>query len=544
MDRKAEMIAALEAAKGNVRAAFEFIQASGRATKALQSEFEHIERLRADLEQAETQYAKRAAALAKRKAEKAEAKRIAAQLSKDWFDIQKQSPSELMPRAEDEDEDIEVNNPTVDDANVTWGQPNPDFRLSPGTVENALYFVKKNIRAMQIDDAELFKPFWVNCDETTEQALKSIKITTEWDRLDKFIVQERFHQKPGEVVRKRESDDLQGPFYLKKIEGKMLFFEVPANPRLLRLTTAKFSHGVLITNGNGQLPPLIQTHLVDRFKIAQKLDNAFLQSVISIIPGIFQAEKRGKGRLNKDGTFVIVNVNDSSLHFKFKVDRNGNIALFATPFAGYMDRATTLAYDAKSDAAEGGRWPLTKITYENALKIANAWEEYDRSNVQLTILGAVSRAVRRGESQYAPHVAVMDTLEEDNFPYVDRVTAEGNKAEEKRQTKIILDRKREEYLRGRIMVPEGVRNGSIVSVRKFLIMHDGTERQEYEFYRVVDEGEITDGKGGLYVRYYKKPLPQNRRGRLGPENLQNDVVTLYKFDLMRDKDAEFVNGFF
>ena len=521
MASHAEIKAALRATKGDVSAAFENVQAAGRATEALKDDFAKIERLRAELRQAEINYAEQAKALAKRKAEKEEARRIALQLADDLSRMQADSADATIPDADDI-ETIDLT--TVDDSNVVWGQPNPDFRLSPGTMEDVLYFVKRSLGVQETGDRSFFRPFWFTSNNISAEDLYSIKVSRDWVRFE-----------GGE----KSTSSLQGPFFLQSIDydKDKLVFQVQGYTRTLS-APFEFKHGVLVTKRTSHLPPLIAKVAVKRYEFASKLDKAFLQAVISIIPGTFGYEKRGKGQITKAGIFKIANVRGYSAFFRFSFGDDGTPVLLYS-FSASPDRHDSeVAYHP--DGAPGGS-VLTRATYDNAMKLLRAWEELDKSyNPLRSTLNRVSMDIWRKERKFSPHVTVMDTLEEDTSYYVDRAAAENDKAEEERRYRVALDRAAEQRLQQRI-AKEGIQNGSLMMRIDFFDNDRGGGSRYHDFYRVVPEGEITDGKGNLRVQYFDEERTEGIRGLPSMADLKPEIISKRGLKIVPPGKTEFLN---
>ena len=518
MASHAEIKAALRATKGDVSAAFENVQAAGRATEALKDDFAKIERLRAELRQAEINYAEQAKALAKRKAEKEEARRIAVQIAKDL------SRSQADATISDAD-DIDLT--TVVDSNVVWGQSNPNFRLSPETMETVLHLVKTNLGVQETRDRAFGPPFWFSDENIGAEYLKSIKISRHWRNFDK-LGEERY--------------------YLKRInyEKNEMVFRVPGWNSTYS-TNISFVHGVLVAQKTRELGRLIEENAVERYEFAKKLDEAFLQAVISIIPGTFGFEKQGKGRIIQPGVFEVVNVKGDATLFSFSYGEDDKPVLMYGFAKGFFIHFESTAYQPKASFSA-----LTRATYDNVMKLLMAWEElYIFYHPLRSTLNKVSKSVWRKEMGFSPHVTVMDTLEEDTKFYITQEIVENDKAKQQRQQEIALDRAAEQNLQERI-AKEGIKNGSLMKSintwsNSFLIPKNqwvkdrGFGSRYYDFYRVVPEGEITDGKGNLIVQGFKEEWKEGIRGLPSMADLQPRIFSKSGLEIVTPDEMEFLS---
>ena len=112
------------------------------------------------------------------KAEKAEARRIAVQLAEELSraqaDLAGDDEEEAMLDAADAD---------VGTGEVTWGQPNPNFRMDPGTVEDVLWMVKQNLTLSDQSKKE-YMPFWYSSRWVKEKDLENLFWTNRYMRAD------------------------------------------------------------------------------------------------------------------------------------------------------------------------------------------------------------------------------------------------------------------------------------------------------------------------------------------------------------------------
>lgn len=501
MTSHAQLEAALEAAAGDVHAAAAMIMASGRATEALKDEFEQIVRMRAELEQAEIAYAERAEALAKRKAEKAEARRIAVELAEDLK------------------------------GTVIWGQPNPQFPLAPETVESVLHIVKHNMGVPETPPVrtDKFTPrFWEVRNYPGSYVRAGIfTLGTTWVRLDSV---------DSDLTSRGRA---QGHFTLAEVSSMQDVYFISEGGREHDKTVLNLQYGVAVSVGNSDLPPLIRADQVNRYLVAKRMCQSLLEAVASIIPGVFGFEKRGKGQLVQPGVIKIAGVDGKYFFFSFERNLEGvpELTYKIRKQSGYFRKSIAAYVEPVSDS-HTWRNALTKVTYDNAMKILRAWEELDdKYRGGQSILNQVSRTVWNRERDFSPHIAVMDNLEEDTAYYIDRATYEHDQAEEERQRQVALDRAAEQRIQDEIRLG-GITNGTLMKETRYVGSGPQRRYRYHEFYRVVPEGEITDGKGNLLVQHFKStfPEPETEYGLPDLADLEPDI--LLKNKLVRVLPAE------
>lgn len=565
----AEMRHALESSNGNVHAAFEFVQATGRATEELKEDYARIEALRAEIQegdhrieklielrQAELKYAKKFGNRAKRRLEKAETRRKMAEATREFEEMQ--NVIDFIGIASDAKDADDVEMPDADDvempdagdagdADADTGDADADvgIGMDPFLIQVALNLVKKKLtleKKTQSEDEPSFKPFWYNIEAamnaTAWKLLRDDRVTlnAEWVPLD---------EKLGEPKPRVEE---KGPFYVFEVDPKrapsggsaLITFEKKGYGKKLSAYVG-FRHGVLVTKATRNLPPLILKRDMFRFRLNKYFDDKLMDIVNSIIPGTKGVdiepptlyEKRGKGLiLKKNNVLKISNVADDVVYFAFQYNYMKKPEFYAETDGTRLN-----------DMGDAASNYLSPTTLDNIMKIFRAWQDYyddwqkysEDTLKQIAVLNQVSVGVRGGSHTYTLQIP---DLEEDNSEYVTRAEANGDRDEMERQKKVALDQAAEQRLRKRLTDGE-ITYGTLM--KKKIQTHSASYSNVYhEFYRVVPEGDLTDGKGGLAVRRYDEKIPSfGNQVRPSEENLRDEVEFVTGLKVVRDDEIEF-----
>ena len=287
-----------------------------------------------------------------------------------------------------------------------------------------------------------------------------------------------------------------------------------------------FAHGIPMTEQTPTLPILVSawSNVRKRYRYARTMDKAFLNVIMSVIPGFNGAEKRGKGQNTQPGVIKLSNVKGESLFFNFVPDSQGY------PVFSFAESSQRLGYMSRPAFVKGEPSPLTEIAFNNVQMIARAWHERELYPVALSTLNR----------RFAPHITAVDRIVEDTSYYMDRNAAEGNRAEEERERGIRLERALEQHLQNQI-ARDGITNGTMMKQK---ITRHGSKAggyTRYQFYKVVPQGEITDGKGKLLVQYFKETWKDGVHGLPSMANLQPDVIAVEgrKLDIVAPGETTF-----
>ena len=554
---RAQMMAALQHTDFDVQAAFEYIKATGKATEtltALEKRIENIVQelldvqkriddinvklrdpelkneafdLMGDLGDAEsrkrqleiersilgTDYAKVLKDRVDRKIEKAEAKQrfLVSAMKAGIIDLTYDEDIE-MPEARP----VSDNNDDDDD--------NP-------VANQVLYIVKQNLGTRseeeQQADRQNFMPFWYN--KRLDDLQTSPPLGSLWAPV-------------YDLVNPRSSGSATVLYQLDEL--------LDQEPRL-RLTQqtdrsnfpdvfdafANYLHGVLIGTRilqGARNINLMQINHRKRFLFNQTLDQGLLQVVAAKIPGAYVMLPTGekmlykadrKNRVDNDivsgGQIIVTLVDFTTYRFAFGMNESGDPEFYMVT-AGKNRRAADY---------------LTEATYDNVMAILQAYIDYSNRRLeQIGILNQVSKTVRGDRGSYA---FVIPKPKPDTAHYIDPAEFEGNQIE-------LLDRKyramslaRERVLQRKIADGEVTRGMDVAERNQG--KKDGKRAVWYEFYQVVSDGEMTNGRGELAVHPYEYPAQSAVNRRVPAQRfLRTDkIVFLESWYVVQPGDVDF-----